>query len=123
MQAELALASALGYKATIDRDVDRLELLPGERIAEYVLEERGPNQVLFSEYGAQAYTWLSASRSADGESVTLYIGVSLAGQGYKGIPLTTYMLYQLAQPLRGLYARALLRAAADKLRTDVAAQR
>ena len=62
---------------------------------------------------------LAGQNSSVGTQVQLMLGSGIAGGGYRGVPLQTYLAVNMLLPFHWLYSRLLLKAAAVQLQHDL----
>lgn len=88
-----------------------------DAFAAWTVEGRSANQLLVCDFAGATRSWFMAAPLADGRPGTrLYFGSAVVPQGRdkSGNPRQS-VAFRLLLPIHGLYARALLRAAARKL--------
>lgn len=119
MKAELWLMACAGYDAAKDDEILRTQFAEDDSVSMFRVALRGPGEILFDSYDTFAFTWMSVSRDSEGCISDIKFGSALTGAGYRGVPLQTYLMYQVLMPFHRVYSRILLAQAARQVSFDL----
>lgn len=119
MQAELWLIACAGHAQPTDTQILQTQFAEEDSVSLFRVALRGPGEILFDSYNTFAFTWMSVSRDSEGSISEIKFGSALTGAGYRGVPLQTYMMYQLLMPFHYVYSRVLIAQTARQLAIDL----
>lgn len=119
MKAELWLMSCAGIASPTEEEILHTQFAEEDSISMFRVALRGHGEILFDSYQTFAFTWMGVSRDSEGCVSGIKFGSALTGAGYRGVPLQTYLMYQMLMPFHYIYSRILLAQAARQMIDDL----